>query len=73
MIACSFAYSLNCEQEEFMCAAAFAKASLGLFSIERHRRRLLSFSLSSIFVVAIVSLLLPFLFVIRAFAIGHER
>jgi hypothetical protein len=42
--------------------------------MERHRRGLLAFSISPIFVVAIVfisSSFLVFLFVIRAFAIGH--
>ena len=37
-----------------MRAAVFAKAPLAQFSIERHRRGLLAFSTSSIFVVAIV-------------------
>ncbi len=59
-----------------MRAVVFAKAPLAQFSIERHRRGLLAFSTSSIFVVAIVftSSSFPiFLFVIRGFAIGHER
>ena len=37
-----------------MRAVVFAKAPLAQFSIERHRRGLLAFSTSSIFVVAIV-------------------
>ena len=37
-----------------MRAVVFAKAPLAPFSIERHRRGLLAFSTSSIFVVAIV-------------------
>ena len=44
--------------------------------MERHKRGLLAFSISPIFVVAIVftsSSFLIFLFVIRAFAIGQER